>query len=360
MIKDYIPHVRLDRCLGFLARRPESFKARAQRLSAALDRRGWNLEITPAERWRGGSRASRVSAERQLHVEVRRLRALNDEEERRLVLRLEFAALRLEAALRQHGLALPLRDDALDCPAVLRRHREWSCLRLEMVERNLHLVLVQLERYRRARTDRGDLFQEGATGLFAAVDRFDWRRGVLFRTYAGYWLRLGFRRHVATALHAVRVPSYLRPCLRQQEKELDATGATASRLAPKAGEPRKRTLELARQAALPARSLDEMWQGPQVEALGSWSQAAIAPAQDRDLDRASLESGIGLALGKLRGRERNALQLRFGIAQEREHSYAEIAAVLDVDVEQVRQILVRALTKLRRPPLRHRLEQLVS
>lgn len=131
------------------------------------------------------------------------------------MLRIEFASLRLQRALARHGLVTKDLADGCDLPPlVVRRRLEWHALRLEMVERNLYLVLINVERYRHTSADRADLIQAAAAALFRAVDGFDWRRGVLFRTYAVYWLDEGFRSHLCNFNSTIRVPIYLqKSCL---------------------------------------------------------------------------------------------------------------------------------------------------
>jgi RNA polymerase sigma factor (sigma-70 family) len=83
-----------------------------------------------------------------------------------------------------------------------------------LVERNLYLVLINVERYSHTSASQADLIQEGSAALFRAVDGFDWRRGLLFRTYAVHWLNQAFRSYLYNFSNTVRVPVYLQKALK--------------------------------------------------------------------------------------------------------------------------------------------------
>src|SRR5262249_42317762 len=97
---------------------------------------------------------------------------------------------------------------------VVRRQLELHALRTEMVERNLYLVLINVERYAHIGASRIDLIQEGCVSLFRAVDGFDWRRGLLFRTYAVHWLNQAFRNYLYNFGSTVRLPVYLQKAMK--------------------------------------------------------------------------------------------------------------------------------------------------
>src|SRR6185503_21205085 len=147
----------------------------------------------------------KTSFVQQFRADVDAILPLGRKEEGRLARRIEFARRRLQAA--QSG-ADPLSR------RLLRRSTELHALRSEMVERNLYLVLINVERYAQAHASRMDLLQEGCVSLFRAVDGFDWRRGLLFRTYAVHWLNQAFRNYLYNHGHTVRVPVYLQKALK--------------------------------------------------------------------------------------------------------------------------------------------------
>jgi len=372
----FITHEQLDRRLDVLARRSGRFVAGAKRLAAELDTKGLHLEITDPQTWRGGRSPGRedgrITVDNQLRTEIDKIRIMNREEEVRLARRIEFARVRLDLALAEAGLSradlaggMPhspsgfFGSQPLECrlpPKVCRRWIEWHSLRLEMVECNLYLVLINVERYAHTTVGRSDLIQEGAASLFRAVDGFDWRRGLLFRTYAVHWLNQAFRSYLYNFGSTVRVPVYL-------QKATKHIGAAIERL----GDPDASPLEISRLSGLPerivtsarsavraTRSLDAPIGDPE----DSSSLRDVLTLQEEEgpystsLEEVSLEQGLDEALGKLTERERYVVGLRFGIGKEHEHTLAEVAQKLGVSLERVRQIQVRAISKLRTPRLR--------
>jgi RNA polymerase sigma factor (sigma-70 family) len=365
MSSPFLTHARLDRCLARLARRPERFAQDALRRCAALDARGCDLEITDPDTWREATGSLRVTLENQLGKEIHGLRKLGREEELRLALRIEFARLRLERALQRHGLQPEDRNGGAALPpTVARRKQEWHALRLELVERNLYLVLIHVERYRHTRAERADLIQAAGATLFRAVDGFDWRRRVLFRTYAVHWLNQGFRSHLYDTSNTVRVPVYVQ----KSTKHIDAA---IQRL----GRPRASIEEIAQESGLtPATIASALRSGRKMRSLdsaldefgGKRSLASELALPDdggpysNAMEDVSIESGVDKALARLSQRERRVVELRFGIGCERAHIYSEIATELGVSLERVRQILVRAITKLRAPELHRLLQPLIG
>jgi RNA polymerase sigma factor (sigma-70 family) len=371
-----ITHEELDRRLDVLARRPNRFIQSAKKLAAELDDKGLHLEITDPQSWREASDASRdsarISVDSELRTEIDHIRIMNREEEGRLARRIEFARIRLDLALAEAGLSgtdlsggvphVPsgfLGDVVGDCtlpPRVCRRWIEWHSLRLEMVERNLYLVLINVERYAHTTVGRSDLIQEGAASLFRAVDGFDWRRGLLFRTYAVHWLNQAFRSYLYNFGSTVRVPVYL-------QKATKHIGAAIGRL----GDPDASPKEISRLSGLPERLVTS------ARSAVRTTRSLDAPIGDPDdssslrdlltvhndegpystsIEDVSLEAGLEEALGKLSDRERYVVGLRFGIGGEPEHTLAEVAKKLGVSLERIRQIQVRAISKMRTPRLR--------
>jgi RNA polymerase sigma factor (sigma-70 family) len=371
-----ITHEELDRRLDVLARRPNRFIQSAKKLAAELDDKGLHLEITDPQSWREASDASRdsarISVDSELRTEIDHIRIMNREEEGRLARRIEFARIRLDLALAEAGLSgtdlsggvphVPsgfLGDVVGDCtlpPRVCRRWIEWHSLRLEMVERNLYLVLINVERYAHTTVGRSDLIQEGAASLFRAVDGFDWRRGLLFRTYAVHWLNQAFRSYLYNFGSTVRVPVYLQKATKHIGAAIERLGdpdASAGEISRLSGLP-ERLVTSARSAVRKTRSLD----APIGDPDDSSSLRDILTLSNDDgpystaLEDVSLEAGLEEALGRLSDRERYVIGLRFGIGGEPEHTLSQVAAKLGVSLERVRQIQVRAISKMRTPHLR--------
>ena len=330
---------------------------------------------------RGGGRGGGgvASIEEQLRAEIDAIELIDRESEARLARRIEFARIRLD--LVREGHALTEGDlagavaydpstyravDAAECslPAqVCQRWIELHALRTELVERNLYLVLINVERYAHLGVPRLDLIQEGSASLFRAVDGFDWRRGLLFRTYAVHWLNQAFRSYLYNTGQTVRVPVYLQKALKHVRAAIQRLGdpsASAERIAEEAG----LGLHLV-EGALAARrrtfSMDSPFAGDEdgnglADVLGDEDGGEMYSTSMEDR---SLEDGIGEALERLSDRERYVVEMRFGVNQERAHTLSEVAKELGVSLERVRQIQVRAIDKMRSPTLREAVDPFI-
>jgi len=352
-VRKLFSHNDLDQYLDPSASRPEDFESLAGSLIERLDSEDADLEVSDPQAWRRGTSPQKTSFAQQFRADVDTIIPLNRRDEARLARRIEFARKRLERAQAA---------ETSDSRRLLRRATELHALRSEMVERNLYLVLINVERYAQAHSSRMDLIQEGCCSLFRAVDGFDWRRGLLFRTYAVHWLNQAFRNYLYNHGHTVRVPVYL-------QKALKGIHQAASRL----GDARAAPHELAKHS-----DLDENLIATAIAAARSTysldAERADEGARLRELlvdpgssepyrpehEDVSLEEGLEKALDDIGDRERLVLSLRFGIGVDREYTLAEVARKLGVSVERVRQIQVRALSKLDTPSLRRELEPFLN
>jgi RNA polymerase sigma factor (sigma-70 family) len=377
--------VDLDRRLDRLALDPDQFANKAAALVQELDKKGLDLEISDSSSWRreahDSEASARTSVDSQLRTEIDNILVLDREQEARLARRIEFARLRLQAALEAAGLTcealeggVPLVRGAsargradVDCalpPAVCRRWSELHALRTEMVERNLYLALINVERYAHTTAGRPDLIQEGAAALFRAVDGFDWRRGLLFRTYAVHWLNQAFRSYLYNFGHTVRVPVYLQKAMKHVNQAIERLGDPNASVEAIARESQlaENIVATALAASRSARSLD----APVGEDEDGTSLRDMLRVQgDADpyhveLEEHTLVDSIGEALDRLSDRERYVISLRYGIGTDREHTLAEVAEKLGVSLERVRQIQVRAITKMRTPKLRRSVDPFLN
>ena len=386
----------LDTRLDLLMATPEVFEGQCLTWIESLDRRKVALEVRDPETWRDRSRSKPVKlrgALEQLRADVETILTLDREEEARLARRIEFARLRLARARRAAGVEedrllegvgmlaqqwfvhqatqvgpVQSRDRSARQAAletrVMERSAELHALRLEMVERNLYLVLINVERYAHSSTTRADLVQEGSAALFRAVDGFDWRRGLLFRTYAVHWLNQAFRNYLYNFTSTVRVPVYLHQAMKaihQARVRLGDANASADQIAEVA-ELDVGLVASALGAARTSYSLDadlsDDGEGNRLRDLlvNDDSDGPYTPG----IEDVTLEGGLGAAMAKLSEREQQVLRLRFGIGQQGESTLAEVAEVLGVSVERVRQIQVRAISKLDTPALRRELEPFLN
>ena len=242
------------------------------------------------------------------------------------------------------------------------RQASYLQARRQLAEANLRLVVSIAKRYRGQGLSFADLIQEGNSGLMRAVDKFDHRLGWKFATYATWWVRQGIQRALGDDTRTVRVPSHRGRMLRTMEQVrgevVVRTGRPATteqlakvlRLTPE----ETRALETAGRHPV---SLDTAFgadgeDGTLQRFLSDPSPSDVAP----ELDRRLLRDRVAEVLRSLAPRDREVIELRFGLKDGRERSLDEIARALGVTRERVRQIEARGLTKLREPERRARLK----
>jgi RNA polymerase primary sigma factor len=231
-----------------------------------------------------------------------------------------------------------------------------------MVERNLYLVLINVERYTHAHSSRMDLIQEGCCSLFRAVDGFDWRRGLLFRTYAVHWLNQAFRNYLYNHTHTVRVPVYLQKAMKGIHQAAGRIGdaRAAPRQLAEHSDLSEGLIASAIKAARTTYSLDADRADEGARLRDLLVDNASSGTYHPEFEDVSLIRGLGRALGEIGEREQLVVRMRFGIGYDREYTLAEVAEKLGVSVERVRQIQVRALDKLDTPTLRRQLEPFLN
>lgn len=378
-----IRHAKLDAVLDRLAQNPPTFEAECKSLAAEFDRDNVNLEITNPRTWHRNTslprESHRISIEHQLRSEIDDIIHLGKEEEARLARRIEFARVRMNRALDQAGMKASdletgvhydanalLAGTRYDCglpPKLCRRWSELHALRTELVERNLYLVLINVERYAHTSASRLDLIQEGSAALYRAVDGFDWKRGLLFRTYAVHWLNQAFRSHLYNFGHTVRVPVYLQKAMKHINlaiERLRDPKASAEAIAKESG----LGVNLVETALASARSTHSMDVSSNEDEDGGTLREVLSISSGDpytpELEDNSLQDGIHAALDQLSDRERFVINMRFGLGGQEEHTLSEVAEKLGVSLERVRQIQVRAITKMRTPKLRKQVDPFLN
>jgi RNA polymerase sigma factor (sigma-70 family) len=188
-----------------------------------------------------------------------------------------------------------------------------------------------------------DLVQEGTVGLIQAVDRFDWRRGRRFSTYAAWWIRQSIRRALTNDSRTIRLPSRLVPkqlAARRAASRLEASlgrAPTVEEIAAATGLDAE-AIELAERAPLATASLNEAVRG--VEGPGQLIDLvadASARNPEDEIEQAARAEAVRAAVGRLRQRERDIVSSHFGLDGE-SHTLEEIAHELHLAPERVRQI----------------------
>jgi len=371
--KTSITHSELDERLSNLAESMDSYDSSVTGLAQKYDTGRVELEITKPTAWRRerapGERSAANSIEEQFRFEVALILTQSREDEVLLARRIDFSRRLLDISLERAGLdfsdlSRPRSGSGLDSnldragfPAdLLRRWRELHALRKELVERNLYLVLINVERYAHTRVSRMDLMQEGSSVLFRAVDGFDWRRGWLFRTYAVHWLNQAFRSFLYNFGNTVRVPVYLQKAMKHVNEAMGRLGgqSTTAEEISKETDIAQNVVESAIGASRLTRSIDSELSHDSEGALRDLlaiDEASDGP-YDPEMEDFSLQDGVDMALRRLSPREHFVIGLRFGLDGQLEHTLAEIAVRLGVSLERVRQIQVRAISKMNTPKLR--------
>lgn len=238
-------------------------------------------------------------------------------------------------------------------PLLLDAVRDFADLRNLYVERGLHLVLSSVYRYRGLGVDTVDLVQEGNASLFQAIDGFDWRRDVRFKTYAQYWIHQAILKVLYNASRTVRVPIWVQKALRkvrraQEDLRLKSGGEPRFEVVAEAvGMTPQRVQELV-ETKRHAVSLD-MESADAGASLGQMLVDENSVPVFEAIDDRNLSARLGEVMAELPERERHILQRRYGLEGRESETLGEIAADLGITAERVRQLQQVAIRRLRAP-----------
>ena len=247
--------------------------------------------------------------------------------------------------------ATPLLTAAQEVELAQRIERGDYAAKEHMIEANLRLVVSIAKRYRGLGLPFMDLIQEGTVGLIRAAEKFDWRKGFKFSTYATLWIQQSIARALADKSRVVRLPVHIGDRLRKldvTERALEAQSGTSppiEKVAEAVGIDVDEARMLRQAAAGPA-SLNETV-GPDGDAERGELIPDKGPTPYDEIRERSEVEAVERALESLDYRERRVLTLRFGIGGERVQSYPEIARQLRVRPGRIREIEEDALRRLR-------------